>query len=141
MSESAYFNNFISLAKDLAPDGKDIKQVGFTSLREGKKRTVAITKPREESAMAQFIHQPPSVYVLTEKGQKAKVIGELKAADSTKKEGEIKLISEGGQVLVVLVPEGMMDDIVRPMWGLKVLVEGYKYRNKIALEKITKYQE
>ena len=48
ISEPAYFNNFIGLAKKIAPDGERIKQVGFTVVRGGSHRSVALTKHVEE---------------------------------------------------------------------------------------------
>lgn len=139
--EPAYFNNFIVLATTLAPDGKDIKQVGFTSIREGKKKSIAITREAEDPSIPEVFQEPTYLNEIVKKGKIDKVIGELKFADSTKGEGEIKLISESGEKFTIYVPEGMMDDIVRPMWGYKVCVEGYKYRSKVSLKKISKYEE
>src|SRR5690606_16655595 len=42
--DEAYFNNFVGLARSIAPDGKDLNLVGFTTTRGGKEKRVAITK-------------------------------------------------------------------------------------------------
>ena len=43
-----YFENFVGLSKEIAPDGKNIKLVGFTSVRDGVDRPVALRKNRKE---------------------------------------------------------------------------------------------
>ena len=43
-----YYENFIGLAKQIAPDGKNINLIGFTSVREGKDRPVALRKSRRD---------------------------------------------------------------------------------------------
>ncbi len=40
----AYLTNFKALAKAIAPDGKDVSGVGFTALREGGEKTVALRR-------------------------------------------------------------------------------------------------
>lgn len=66
------------------------------------------------------------------------VSGTLRFADDLKGTPDaIKLESEhDGNIYTIIVPEGWMDDIVRPQWGNAVTVEGYKTREGIYLEDI-----
>ena len=45
VSEPAYLRNFLGLVKKIAPDGERIRQVGFTSVRNGVERFVSMNKP------------------------------------------------------------------------------------------------
>ncbi len=136
INESSYFNNFIGLAKELAPDGKEIKQVGFTSIRNGSEKTVAVTRKKEE-VDSSIIFTKTSAEEL-EGGKESEVRGELRYADSTKpdQEGQIKLITDDDKMYSIIVPEGMMDDIVRPMWGKNIIIKGKQIKKKIYLKDI-----
>ncbi len=46
--EESYYLNFISLAKELAPDGDDIKMIGFTYIKDGKEQRLQFTRSRNE---------------------------------------------------------------------------------------------
>ena len=48
INDPAYYWNFLGLAKKLAPDGEQIRQVGFTVLRNGKESAVDVTIPQSE---------------------------------------------------------------------------------------------
>jgi len=126
INDNAYYRNFISLAKTIAPDGENIKQVGFTAIRNGKEKYSEITKPRNEL--------PTPDYTDDKDTQKVKIKGSLKFADATHGEsGVIKIIDENNKSHKVKVPEGMMNDIVKPMWDSIVIIKGIKKRNTIEL--------
>jgi hypothetical protein len=126
INDNAYYRNFISLAKTIAPDGENIKQVGFTSIRNGKEKYSEITKPRNEL---------PHLDDIDEKNaHKVTIKGSLKYADATHGEsGIIKIIDEKNKSHKIKVPEGMMNDIVKPMWDSIVIIKGIKKRNSIEL--------
>jgi hypothetical protein len=111
--DKAYYRNFIALARNIAPDGDAIKTVGFTQFRDGKPREVALTKPRDEI--------PPELAptaMLPESEALIELKGRLSYADAIKEgHNQIKIVPEKGPPTTAIVPEGMMDDIVRPMWG------------------------
>jgi len=51
-----YFNNFVRLASDLAPDGKLVKMVGFTTQRDtGEKRLEMRRSPKADGKLAVFV--------------------------------------------------------------------------------------
>lgn len=129
--DPAYLRNFIALAKRLAPDGDNVRRVGFTVVRSGRQRSVEITRPAPE-----FPRLP--VEGVEVRGEEVRVRGLLRYADATQSEtGLIKIVEEAGAVShEVKVPEGMMADIVRPMWDCVVIVTGRREGRRIALEDI-----
>ncbi|MBF0320506.1 MAG: hypothetical protein HQL01_11960 [Nitrospirae bacterium] len=133
--DDAYFRNFVGLYKKIEPDGENIKTVGFTVIRNGKERAVSLKK-RTDFIVAMDEKTIPSKQELTT------VTGQLLFADSIKKQEIIKIKDENGHLHKIKVPEGMMSDIVRPLWDNTVTVKGY-YTDKgiITLEDIQKADE
>lgn len=124
--DPAYRRNFLSLAKKIAPDGERIRQVGFTTYRSGVERFAEITKPASELPIPAETDSliVPSKQIATEP---ATIQGRLLYADSTKSNNDkIKLIDLEGKEHNVKVPQGMMNDIVRPMWNLPIRIKGVR---------------
>jgi hypothetical protein len=137
IKDEAYYNNFIGLVGRISPDGDDVKQVGFTSLRGGQTKTVALKKPQEQF---QTIGDSTKISMSKTKGSKQPVtlIGQLRFANSLSqnKTRTIKLEDAEGKAHSIIVPEGMMSDIVKPLWESIVEITGTPYRRSIRLEKI-----
>lgn len=128
--DKAYYRNFVALAKRMAPDGVNVRQVGFTTVRGGTDRTVAITRPRPDFAEPASDAPGGPLPRLTVKGV-------LRFADATHGgRGMIKVVADGGESHDVRVPEGMMNDIVRPLWDSVVIVTGQKKGRYLLLEEI-----
>ncbi|MCA1839896.1 MAG: hypothetical protein LC723_06145 [Actinobacteria bacterium] len=127
--DEPYRRNFIALARQLAPDGQEVSLVGLTAVATGESRRLALTVPRVE------ISAPPIVPVAVE-ARKVEVRGYLHFADATKPgSGLIKL--QGDEMTHdIKVPEGMMADIVRPLWDQEVIVRGVEEGRIIFLEEI-----
>lgn len=124
--DAAYQRNFLGLAKKLAPDGDKIRQVGFTSGRGDKVRSVSMT-----TTAAQM--RSLSVEVKPQDGASVEVSGILRYADagtSKRSRNRIRLVDLQGASHEVIVPEGMMDDIVRPMWSSFVTVKGSRWKKQ-----------
>ena len=51
------------------------------------------------------------------------------------------LVEEEGRTHKVHVPEGMMDDIVRPLWDYRVIVTGLRRGRVLRLVNITKVED
>jgi hypothetical protein len=132
--DEPYYRNFVGLARQLAPDGEDVRLVGFTANCNGEQKKVALTRTRDTVSLGP---QSPS---LEETGEQVvRVSGTLKYADDTKRgAGRIRLVSSDGNTYKVVVPEGMMDDIVRPLWSDEVEVLGVKRNKEIHLRDITR---
>lgn len=133
----SYFNNFIGLSKKLIPDGSSVSLVGFTTMAYNRKREVALTTRKLKGRpIAQVVEE------ITE-GQSptVSVAGRLKYADSTLAEPVIQLIEEKtGEKHRIIVPPGMMGDIVKPLWEDMVLVKGIRSGKKVLLEEIEKIE-
>jgi hypothetical protein len=121
-----YRRNFIALAQRLVPDGDRVKLVGLTVTREGKPRQVALVK------------QHPDRQGRKKTSKEAVTItGRLLFANSTKQRRKtIKIVDDDGNDHTLLVPEGMMADIVKPLWEDKVVVRGVKRGKVVRLQHI-----
>lgn len=130
IAEPAYFRNFLGLARKIAPDGDRIRQVGFTVVRGESQRRVGITRRAEE--FGRLKSEPTAV-----KPEIVTVRGMLRYADATRSgSNEIRVIDDEQQSHLVKVPEGMMNDIVRPMWDSVVEVTGTRENRHMVLEDI-----
>ena len=134
ISDSAYTRNFLGLAKKIAPDGERIRQVGFTVLRSDVERSVEITKPASEISLA-FIEEFPS-----DETESVELRGTLGYADAIH-HNNIEITDTQGKIHKIRVPSGMMNDIVRPMWDLVVMIKGVRKGNLIELQEISESQE
>lgn len=136
--QEAYYRNFVGIAKNLAPDGNEVRVVGFTALRRGQERRVSLTNPRNQIKLVPELRRELEA---KEKGEIATITGRLLLADARHSGREkIQLIDDEGQAHNVIVPEGMMSDIVRPLWEERVQVTGYYRRKSIRLEDINKVE-
>lgn len=118
ISDPSYYRNYVALIRRIAPDGKDISAVRFIALKEKARQEVILTKPRMEYKLTEYEMAPKEeTKVLT-------ITGILDFADATKKTPRIKIIDKNNIHHIVSVPTGMMDDIVRPMWGAEVTIKG-----------------
>ena len=123
----AYRRNFLGLAKRIAPDGERIRQVGFTLLRSNVERSVEITKPASEISLASN-EDPPSAET-----KSVELRGTLGYADAIH-HNRIGIKDTKGIIHKIQVPIGMMNDIVRPMWGSSVTIKGVCKRNSDLIE-------
>src|SRR5208337_3336411 len=142
INEEAYYRNFVGLARTLQPDGAKVKLVGFTTTHSGKVKQVALRK--------QAVFETPSLTaqdVIPEHGKKGtqdtepvQLRGELLIANATKKSpkqsGEIEIVMSGNIKVTVVVPPGMMSDIVKPLWESEVEVIGTRKGKKVHLMQI-----
>ena len=115
--DPAYRNNFVGLARRVAPDGNDIRQVGLAVNADGDVRSVAVTRPGSQISIIDAATVPVA-------GDRIEVTGLLRYANASSRSSRIKIIETGGQTHDIEVPSGMMDDIVRPMWNSSVTVAG-----------------
>jgi hypothetical protein len=131
--DESYLRNFIGLAKRIAPDGDKVKLVGLTASYNGQTRPVAITRKQKEISVTSIESSSNK-----ETQERISVTGRLLLADATKKKDRIQLIDDGGKPHNVIVPEGMMTDIVRPLWDDIVTVTGVRTKSRLLLEGIEK---
>lgn len=135
IAEEAYYRNFIGLARAIQPDGAKVDMVGFTTMRRGTTKQVAMRQAGEISPSL----TPQDVAAEFSKKRKAdedlvELRGTLKIADATK--NEIFIVTDGGNKEKVVVPIGMMSDIVKPLWDSEVELSGIRKGRKIHLMQI-----
>ena len=129
--DPAYRRNFVALARRIAPDGDTVSSVGFTTGIEGKERRVLLTRRRSN------IRIPEIVPEATESTKPVSIRGILKFADSRKSDrNEIRIVDQSNKEHRIVVPEGMMDDIVRPLWDFAVVVVGNRRDRRFCLTEI-----
>jgi hypothetical protein len=135
--QEEYFNNFVALARNIGPDGEDVNMVGFTATRRGVQRTVALTgEAAEASAFASDL-ATAALNAPADPDRDAKLRGFLKEADSRdSKQGRIHVVDAEGTSHRVVVPPGMMTDIVKPLWESWVEIIGTRKRSAIHLTSI-----
>lgn len=113
--DPAYLRNFLALARKIAPDGEQVRQVGFTVSRDGSERSVELLTPRSTIPSSPFDKSSSSTHELRS------IRGTLRYADATHdNRNRIRIVDQEQTVHPIDVPEGMMNDIVRPMWDLEV---------------------
>lgn len=113
IKDPSYFENFVSLAKEFAPDGEDVNLVGITYMKDGKEQPIQLTRQKREfKPIIDEVHSICDVI----KGEQIKaetktdqITGTLSAADSTA-EKLILLVDKAK--INVSVPDGLTD-IVR----------------------------
>ncbi|HUV02095.1 MAG TPA: hypothetical protein VMW67_01380 [Desulfobacteria bacterium] len=131
-----YYENFVSIAKQIAPDGKRISHVGLVLQRGDKER-----KLNFERKSTDWI-SPKKKDEESDK-EKVEIKGALRFADATKKHtGIIELIDDKNARHKIKVPLGMMADIVRPLFDYDVIVKGIRDRKRtVLLEDIIKAED
>jgi len=137
--EPAYYNNFIALAQNILPDGVLVKTVGFTVQRAEGTREVSLRKTAH-SVREQFspVLTPTTKRIARGMERPVEVSGQLRLADSVHENNRIQVVPEHGRAVTIYVPEGMMTDIVKPLWDTWVTVDGLKMGRSITLMSIRK---
>jgi hypothetical protein len=120
IGDETYYLNFVALARSVAPDGDEVKIVGFTAFQDGKLREVALTKEPNQLPLA--LSDSMRRKDQSKEREPMHIQGFLKRADALK-ENRISIKPNRGKPLSIIVPEGLMDDIVRPMWGREVIAQ------------------
>lgn len=128
IDDEAYFQNFVGLAKRIAPDGEGISMVGLTAVNGGIERRLSFSSLRHEIPDFTAGQAIDTAIELAE--DLTTVSGVLRFADELEGKHEIKLEVPKGRAWKIIVPVGLMEDIVRPHWGQAVTVQGYKLRKK-----------
>ena len=128
--DQAYQRNFFGLTKKIAPDGERFRQVGFTALRAGEERSVEITVPAAEIPTPSSVEPPDSA------SEPVEIRGVLRFADARKGTNNSIQVVTGDFSSRVLVPAGMMNDIVRPLWDHNVVIQAVRKGRTLTLEEI-----
>lgn len=135
IKDDAYFNNFISHTKELAPDGRDINLFGITSMTNGKERKVQLTSKREDISLAiKRIHLgeiSTEVPIYSLESSSNTIEGILSAADNS---GKVTITSSDKKKVAISVPDGL-SEIVKTYWEEEVVISyNIKGKKKILLD-------
>jgi hypothetical protein len=134
-----YLENFIGVARQMAPDGEAIKGLGLSAKSNGKQRTVGLNRNRKE------IRTPSKLLEVSEGDgdsdrERIKLEGILKLADSLRIEGKHGIVKlrndEENKTYSVRVPLTQMQDVVQPYYEEYVIITGYRMGQKFYLEDI-----
>jgi hypothetical protein len=120
-----YYNDFISSADHIVPDGEKIKVVGITTIKDGIVNKVALTGPKEK--------------IIVKKEPKTE--SSIKLAGTLHFEGKIKLIDDQGKDYLIIVPEDMRSEIIKQLLEPNVIVTGLQTKRGIKLQDIKKPDE
>ena len=135
--EEAYYLNFVSLARNVSPDGDDIRAVRFATLDDGHERSILLSRYRREIPAALLrsgLTQAESEQVMT-------LEGTLRFADGLKRKDLVGLRDSEGHVHKIIVPPGLLDDIVQPLWDSRVSVTAVIRGKSLHLRDISKTAE
>ncbi|MBN7810180.1 hypothetical protein J0A68_04375 [Algoriphagus sp. H41] len=122
--DETYLKNFISLSKELAPDGDEVNLVGFTIIKANETKDVQFTRLRSEISISQFEIEEE----VEDKEKKIELTGRLSAADDDK--SNIRLNVENDGKYLITVPDGL-SDIVKKYWGEQVKIKGTKVKPRV----------
>jgi hypothetical protein len=122
-----YFSNTLGLIKKLSPDNKEISLVGLTTLKNGSESMVSFTRLSDEIKLAPIIHREDVSNM-----EDILITGKLICADAER--SDIKLKTADGEQYSIIVPKGLLADIVRPYWEQNVTIKGKKQERKIFYE-------
>ena len=139
ITDKTYFDDFVGFAKQIAPDGKDIKTVSFRSAVEDN-RALILRKKRSDIKEGLL----PITKGEREESEPFSLSGYLMRASTPirGKFGTVGLDSrELGERITIKVPIGYMKTAVQPHYEEMVVISGYQKDNKYYLEDIDKIDE
>ena len=125
--DDSYRRNALALAKQIAPDGAKVRQVGFTASGADGLRTIGFTRTKKDVRKSGTDRAPTEEAIV--------IHGILLFADARGRSNEIRIVADDGDHKVKVVPE-MMDDIVRPLWNSEVSVRGVRRGRSVTLTEI-----
>jgi hypothetical protein len=138
INNSAYYQNFIGLTRQIAPRGKEVTSVGFASRSGTSSREVVIVQPK----MRRTTGAPLFVEGRESDARSVTVHGVLLFADARRvASNTIEVHDPHGVTHSFLVPKGLMADVVRPYFNKTVTVSGTRRGSVTTLELITGFDE
>jgi hypothetical protein len=140
IKDETYYDDFVGFAKQIAPDGQQIKTVAFRSGATRDQRALILRKTRTQLKDSMPLTNGDGDGEAT----RFTLTGFLKRATSPKagKFGTVGLDSrELGTRVTIKVPIGLMKDTVQPYFEESVAVSGYIRDGKYYLSDISELEE
>lgn len=135
IQDDTYLNNFLGLARLIEPDGTNLNTVGFTTILDGKQKTVNLSI--WDGSGEPKIRRKPNSSKPSSNSQTNKefiYVGVLLHADERQRNASYVHIRTEDQGDVRLsVQAGMMSDVVGQFWDTTVKVRAEKKRNSYEL--------
>ena len=125
-----YFVNMIGLIKKISPDSKDVTMVGLSTFQNQKEDRVALVRTSDDIHIS---HLQPGI---EEALEEIIITGKLTYANADNH--DIRLLSEEGDIYKVIVPKGILGDIVKPYWEQVVTIRGKIKDKKIYYEDLSR---
>ncbi len=126
--DESYYRNFVGLSRKIAPDGKQVDQVGFASTRGTRERRVYLSRPRASVPKDDKLELAPSDLA------DVTIAGALKHANSIRG-NIIELVDVEKRRHTLHVPTGM-GDIVRSYYERDVSVLARREGGRLTLIEI-----
>lgn len=118
IQDESYYRNFLSLIKDMAPDGERINMVGFTSSNQA----VGLTRLRSK------IELVPKIEKKDEQRKQVQISGILDYATARKRES-LGITSDDGIEFTIVAQEGF-EDLVHSYFKEHVTIIGFLNQKK-----------
>ena len=122
-----YFINTLGLIKKLSPDNKEISLVGLTTQKNGNENMVSFTRLTDEIKLAPIICKEGVSDM-----EDVFITGKLIYANAPT--SGIRLTTDNGEQYTIIIPKGLLADIVKPYWEQTVTIKGKKNGKKIIFE-------
>jgi hypothetical protein len=135
IKDKDYLENFISLTKELAPDGDNVSLVGFTIMRNNNAIDTKLSKHRNKISLIDNVDSVPGKKKGKESNEDISTInGVLTGARTNQKSIWLK---EDGRIRErkIIVPAGMTE-IVTNYWDKVVIIKGYDRPKGFELKEI-----
>lgn len=125
--DEAYRNNFIGLSKQLLPDGDKVNLVGLTIVRNNEEVMLPITRTKSNLSFNIAKFKKRETYRNID--QPIELRGFLTYADSQK--SAIKLTDADNKEHKIIIPKGLMADVVKPFFEEEVIILGTQTVNGV----------
>jgi hypothetical protein len=133
--DEAYFLNFLALAREVAPDGEEVRSVGFTTSTGETTEYVAMSRPRAVLPVGGRLD--PEEQSQGHGELPVLIAGRLLRADALgETEGKISVVDAAGKEHPVQVPRGLMSDVVKPYFEEQVVIRARALGSRLILESI-----
>jgi len=142
IKDETYYENFIGLVKEIAPDGNNVKMVGFNTIRRGKENPIALKKSRKD--LRDSIGFRKELKASSNADVYLTLTGSLMRANTplSGKYGTVVLVEFNTLTKhTVKVPISIMKDVVQPYYEEVVTIYCTKRGERIFLEEIESVSE
>ncbi len=134
-----YYNHFMLLARNLAPDGEQVNAHSIEANINGSRKSVVFDRTTDE---IDNIYSPPEKDITEDVYQVSSEIvtlrGTVLAADGKKDTDQVEFYDDDGKRWSITVPENLGENVVRPHFELRAEITAHhrfvhKIRNRLEL--------